>query len=271
VAGFPKGFKIFTCGRDRIRSAIIINNNEIDAIAITQASHEDAILIKFRYKGLTFYGASLYLPIDREIERDLGTIEEIIRLTKGEGLLLALDSNARSTIWSDTNTNARGRAMEDYIITRDLLVMNMDSDVPTFESSRGRSWIDLTLCSSKLAQKIRSWTCGEEVSCPDHNIIFFQIDSWTNGCKTKQYTAKRYNTKMERWGTFTYNLISNLKENFDSPDDTRDWEVCNNEISQKIKLYPDTDQVIHKFTSAIKAACDKAFQVTKSGNQAAKK
>jgi hypothetical protein len=66
-------------------------------------------------------------------ETSKGTIEEIIRLTKGEGPILAIHSNARSKIWSDTYTNARGRAMEEYIITR----MNVDTDVPTFESSRG--------------------------------------------------------------------------------------------------------------------------------------
>jgi len=52
VAGFPKDFKIFTCGQDRIRSAIIVNNNDLDAIAITQASHEDDILTEFRYEVL---------------------------------------------------------------------------------------------------------------------------------------------------------------------------------------------------------------------------
>ena len=64
VAGFPKGFKIFTCGSGRKRSAVIVSNNDIDIIAITQASHEDAILTEFRYEGLKFYGASLYLPVD---------------------------------------------------------------------------------------------------------------------------------------------------------------------------------------------------------------
>jgi hypothetical protein len=46
VAGFPKGFNIFTCGTDRKRSAIIINNNDIDVITITQASHGVPILLK---------------------------------------------------------------------------------------------------------------------------------------------------------------------------------------------------------------------------------
>ena len=269
VAGFPKGFKIFTRRSGRKRSAIIVNN-DIDVIAITQGSHEDAILTEFIYQGLKFYGASLYIPIDQDIEWDLGTIEEIIRLTKGEMLLLALDKNARSKIWSDTYTNARGRALEEYIITRDLLIMNEDSDVPTFESSRGRSWIDLTLCNNTLAQKIGRWSCGEEVSCADHNIIFFEIDSWAHGSKTK-HTAKRYNTKAERRGTFAHHLARNLRTNFDCSDDTSDWTVCDNEISQKIKLYSDTDQVIRKFTSAITAACDRTFQATRSGYQAEKK
>jgi len=159
LAGFPKDYKIFTCGWDRIRSAIIVNNNDLDVIAITQASHEDVILTEIRHERIKFNGASLYLPIDRDIERDLGTIEKIIRLTKEEGLLLALDSNARSKIWSDTHTNARGRAMEEYTITREL-IMNVDSDVPSLERTRRRSWIDLTLFNSTLAQKIRGWTCG---------------------------------------------------------------------------------------------------------------
>jgi hypothetical protein len=137
VAGFPKDFKILTHGGDRIRSAIIVNNKELDVILISQASQEDAIVTEFRHEGLIFFGASLYRPIDRGLERDLGTIEEIIWLTKGEGLLLALDTNARSKIWSDTHINARGRAMEEYIITRDLIILNAETEVPTLESRRG--------------------------------------------------------------------------------------------------------------------------------------
>ena len=98
VAGFPKSFRIFVHGSNRKRSDIIVNNNEVDVIAITQVLN-DVILTKIRYEGLTFYGASVYLPIDRDIERDLETIEDILQLTKGDGLILAIDSNARSKLW----------------------------------------------------------------------------------------------------------------------------------------------------------------------------
>jgi hypothetical protein len=177
VAGFPKSFRIFAHGSNRKRSPIIVNNNQVDVIAIAQVSHEDGILTEFRYGGLTFYGASLYLPIDQDIERDLETIEDILQLTKGGGLTLAIDSNARSKLWSDTCTNTRERALEEFIITRDLLIINEATDIPTFQTNRGQSWIDLTLSNNILAQKTRGWTCGEEESCAENKIIFFEIES----------------------------------------------------------------------------------------------
>jgi len=63
-------------------------------------------------------------------------------------------------------------------------------------------------------------------------------------------------------------LAKNLKEKFDCPGDMTDWTARDNEISQKIKLHPDTDRVIQKFTSAITPACNTTFQVTRPGNKA---
>jgi hypothetical protein len=96
VAGFPKFFRIFAHGGGRKRSAIIINNNNIDVIAIRQLSYEDATLLELRHGDLNFYGASLYFPIDRNIERDIELIEKIIQLIKGKGILISVDSNSRS-------------------------------------------------------------------------------------------------------------------------------------------------------------------------------
>jgi hypothetical protein len=83
VAGFPKGFKIFAHGGGRKRVAIIVNN-DVDVIAIIQSSHEDSILTEIRYKGLTLYGGSLYLPLDRDIARDLDAVENILQYAKGK-------------------------------------------------------------------------------------------------------------------------------------------------------------------------------------------
>jgi hypothetical protein len=214
VAGFPKGFRIFAHGRGRKRIAIVVNSNDVDVIAITQVSHEDVFLTEIRYEGLKLYGASLYLPIDRDIELDLETTEDILQITKGEGLILAIDSNARSKFWYDTCTNAWGRSLEEFIITRDLLIINVETDIPTFETNRGRSWIDLTLCNNILAQKTRGWTCGEEESCADHKIIFFDIESMAVDGNATHHLWKRYNTKADNWGTFVNKLVKKPVKEF---------------------------------------------------------
>ena len=48
VVGFPKGFRIFAYGSGRKRAAIVVNNNDVDIIAITHVSHEDVILTEIQ-------------------------------------------------------------------------------------------------------------------------------------------------------------------------------------------------------------------------------
>ena len=271
VAGFPKSFRIFAHGNGRKRSAVIVNNNFIDAIAIKQVSNEDAILIEFSYEGLTFYGASLYFPIDRDIAGDFETVEEIIQLTKGKGLILSIDSNSRSTLWHDTSMNQRGKSLEEFIITSNLLIMNEPSDIPTFETTRERSWINLTLSNNILVHKIRGWTCGEEDSCADHKIMLFDTEAIQVGCNAKHYPGKRYFTRTEDWGPFVDKLATNLLANFNCRDCPNDLTKCDEELSNKVKQCSDTGETIHKFLSAVIAACDAAFKASRPGKRANKK
>jgi len=80
--------------------------------------------------------------------------------------------------------------------------MNEETGISTFEKIRGRSWLDLTLCKNILAQKLRGWTCGENESCSDHNLIRFDIETGPKGCNTFDRSWKRYHIKTEDWGKF---------------------------------------------------------------------
>ena len=160
--------------------------------------------------------------------------------------------------------------MEEFIITRDLLIINEANDTPTFGTNRGRSLIDLTICNNILAQKTRGWTCGEEEICADHKIIFFDIDSMEAGGTTTHHPGKRYFTKADNWGTFINIVAKNLLEKFDCRIYPNDLTTSDNALSQKVKLCSDTGQVIHKFTAAITAACDATLQVSRPGKRANK-
>ena len=85
--------------------------------------------------------------------------------------------------------------MEEYIITRDLHIINTETGIPSFETNRWHSWIDLTLCNSKLAQNIKRWTCREEESCADHKMFRHRIKGPRNIRPTLHSEALQYKSR----------------------------------------------------------------------------
>ena len=108
-ARISRQFKIFTHGENRKRAAVLIANNQIDAILINQISNEDAAVVELTLGTLRFYAVSMYLDIERDINVDLAKMDNILSFTRGDGLLIAMDSNARSTMWHDTVRTQRKR------------------------------------------------------------------------------------------------------------------------------------------------------------------
>jgi len=103
----------------------------------------------------------MYFDITKEIERELDKIEEILEFTKGNGLVIAVDSNSRSGAWHDSQTNQRGKIMEEYIISKNLNIMNEESELTTFQNRRGRSNIDLTIVNNQLLTALKNWEISE--------------------------------------------------------------------------------------------------------------
>jgi hypothetical protein len=105
VTGIPRNYKIFTSGKVLNRAAVVVVNKKIDAILIDQLSDEDTAMIEITYGNLWFIATSIYLDIKNEIFSDLHKIENIQRLAKGRGPLVAMDRNARSKTWYDVIAN----------------------------------------------------------------------------------------------------------------------------------------------------------------------
>jgi hypothetical protein len=62
----------------------------------------------------------------------------MLQYSKGSGILIAMDSNSRSTVWHDYQTNARGKTLEEYLISGDLNIMKEESELITFHSRKGK-------------------------------------------------------------------------------------------------------------------------------------
>jgi hypothetical protein len=157
-----------------------------------------------------FLSISMYFDIQRDIEEDIRQLEKVRDYVKGNGLIIVVDSNARSKMWHDSVTNQRGKILKEYLLFNDLYVMNEATDTPTFQSIRERSYIDLTITNNRLIRNLTEWKCVEEESCSDHNIVNFKIASVSNVQDTMTFTGVRYVTKQEDYKKFDTNLAENF-------------------------------------------------------------
>ena len=105
LVGRLRSHKVYMSEDGRKRTAIVINNDQLDVTLITQLSNEDCVAVEVRSEAVKFYSVSMYFDSRRDIEKDIRKLEKVMDYIKGNGLIIAVDSNARSKIWHDTVTN----------------------------------------------------------------------------------------------------------------------------------------------------------------------
>jgi hypothetical protein len=153
----------------------VVTNKQIDTLLIRQLSDEDTVVIEVVKSKPKIILASMYLDIDWQIENDLNKIEAIMKYAKEAGVLLAMDSNCRSTSWHYTLTNARGRVLEEFLTSKQLHIINEESALTIFRSRCGSSNIDLMVINNQLLGAVEDWEVSEQESCSDHSIHKFTI------------------------------------------------------------------------------------------------
>ena len=175
LIGIPTKYKLYTAGEGRHRSAVVVNNNQLDVTLLLQLSDVDTVAVEVIKGTIKIIAVSMYFDREQQIEHDLRKMERVISHAKGTGVLFAADSNARSTSWHDVLTNTRGKILEEFIMSQRLHIMKEDSCYTTFRNRLGSSNIDLVLISSQLLDSFTGWEISEQDSISDHSIITYTI------------------------------------------------------------------------------------------------
>jgi hypothetical protein len=155
--GIKKKYRIFMAAEGKQRAAIIIKNTKIDTMLIAKLSDEDTVFLEIIHQNLKFFAARMYFDIEDQIENNFKKMDEILRFASGGRILIAADSNSRSKTWHDVKTNSRGRKMEEYLASKQLHIINEESDWFTFNNTRGSSNIDLTITNNNLTAAVSGW------------------------------------------------------------------------------------------------------------------
>ena len=176
----------------------------------------------------------------------------------GMGILIAMESNARSHAWHDKQTNLRGRILEEYLASRDLNIINQESEQNTYHTRRGKSNIDITITNNQILKKLKDWEISMEESCSDHNIIKYTIEQENEYRTEYSYTGKRYVTTEGKYNQFRSRLSEELVKQFSM---NAKEEIANQDttLAKHIKETEDIENAVEKLHMAIITACDKTF------------
>ena len=71
--------------------------------------------------------------------------------------------------------NARGKKLEEMMIKSDLVPVNKGRKW-TFQGGMGNSIIDVTMVTSRFADRINNWRVSNKNTFSDHNLIEFEIE-----------------------------------------------------------------------------------------------
>ncbi|XP_043461994.1 uncharacterized protein LOC122498366 [Leptopilina heterotoma] len=205
------------------------------------------VVIDLEGIGKTVIGSANF-PYDNE-NNSLIEVRRLVEycMEKRLPLLLGCDANSQHTVWRSTKDNQRGQELLEYLIGKDLDILNTGS-TPTFINAVRQEVIDITLCSKSIENKLRRWRVSNEPSLSDHSQIVFEVES-----------AVRLEAKWIR-----------------NPRKT-DWAKYNSELREtlsglpgRIRDHQTLDEVASNFTKTIKAAYENSYKPTKvfSGKEA---
>jgi len=127
---------------------------------------------------------------------------------------MGVDSKSRSTIWNDKITNPREKQLEASVASHHLHIIKEENEKKTFQSTRGKSNIDLTITNKQILTDVKNWDISEEESASDDNIVKFSINLDKNTTHGKHISEPRYRIKEHQLTKFSEKLKPNNTKTF---------------------------------------------------------
>ena len=182
-----------------------------------------------------------YIPNRHEI--NLTELKQLIDQLPRPFILLG-DFNSHNSLWGSRHTDIRGRKIEKLLDEPDLVLLNNNQPTHFNMSNAALSSIDLSLCSSNIAQTI-NWNVLDDLYDSDHFPIMIEIH---NPHPTMYNYTPRWKYKKADWFKFQKEIDSKI-DKLESP---------------SVENIHKIDDIVHEFGVAIKKSADASIPKTTS-------
>ena len=130
----PQGYKVIpeaTC-ENVPRAALFIPSN-LQAVTLGHLNTPDSAVAQLRWNSTDFLVASVYLDKNDDVVQPWLTNIIEYGTDRHLAMIICMDSNAHSSLYSEAESDERGDALEDFLFSHDLDLANRGS-LPTFQT-----------------------------------------------------------------------------------------------------------------------------------------
>lgn len=164
------------------KAALYVPRLDVQCSLLSHVSNSHCAVCHVAWGRSSLYLVSAYFQYSHDIQRHLKQMDKVFNALQGRAVLVGADTNAHSPLWHSFTRNyvgrgpdvaARRRAMEDFLLARDLVVQNTPGQPSTFYTANGESNIDVTFTTRGV--RVTDWGVREDISSSDHRLLTFQV------------------------------------------------------------------------------------------------
>ncbi|KAH8307498.1 hypothetical protein KR044_008577, partial [Drosophila immigrans] len=147
VRGLPARMRVFP--DSRAQSAIVVNDVGIECTLMCSTNWGVCVRLNGKFGRLIV--ASVYCAFGEPPEPYIAYMDEVLLLASSDPIILGIDANASSPMWfskmprhsSGFQNHSRGETLSEWVVAKDVRVVNEPSEWFTFDSPMGKSDIDV--------------------------------------------------------------------------------------------------------------------------------
>ena len=187
-------------------AAVAICNPDYEICFVSQLSNSHCSSVEVLAPGISFYVVSCYCQHRDEIEEHLRHLEKVFIALRGKRLLVSLHAKARSSLWGSQSSDERGVLLEELIQAFGLYVVNDAAQPPTYWTTKGSSYIDVTLASPEMFRFVGNWRVRTDWTSSDHNAVEIRLRAPKAAAGERRAGNTRFDTRRADWELYVKTL-----------------------------------------------------------------
>jgi hypothetical protein len=227
----------------------IVMSKDLHVVILKQYSCNKFLVLKVKKGTDEFIIVNSYFKYGDTIDMYLGKLETVCLKLKGKKIVFCADVNAKSSLWFSGTADERGALLEDSILALEMEVLNLESDVTTFENTRGMgSNIDITVASRNMMTQVMSWKIKDELFISDHRLIVTELEE--SGVSKRSCNLVRpgsFVVRKANWLMFDWLLVEGMDR----------FNEVNISLEEEVRMLERT----------IKVACHGSIPVASAGEK----